>query len=111
MNNDKNSHQITSSGTTAHPEQTVPDNSQGTHTVAGEGSRSGTSTTPKRGSVYDRITERVMELLQQGSIPWRKPWNVKRGFPRNLVSKKPYRGINVFLLHAMSYESPFWLKC
>ena len=26
MNNDKNSHQITSSGTTAHPEQTVPDN-------------------------------------------------------------------------------------
>jgi len=67
MNNDKNSHQITSSGTTAHPEQTVPDNSQGTHTVAGEGSRSGTSTTPKRGSVYDRITERVMELLQHGS--------------------------------------------
>jgi hypothetical protein len=28
MNNDKNSHQITSSGTTAHPEQTVPDNQQ-----------------------------------------------------------------------------------
>ena len=109
MNNDKNSHQIIPSGTTAHPEQTVPDNSQGTHTVSGEDSRNGTATTPKRSSVYDRITERVMELLQQGSIPWRKPWNVKRGFPRNLVSKKPYRGINVFLLHAMSYESPFWL--
>jgi len=29
--------------------------------------------------------------------------------PRNLVTKKPYRGINVFLLLAMSYESPFWL--
>jgi len=26
MNNDKNSHHITPSGTTAHPEQTVPDN-------------------------------------------------------------------------------------
>jgi hypothetical protein len=28
MNNDKNSHPITPSGTTAHPEQTVPDNNQ-----------------------------------------------------------------------------------
>jgi len=25
------------------------------------------------------------------------------------VSQKPYRGVNVFLLHAMSYASPFWL--
>jgi antirestriction protein ArdC len=29
--------------------------------------------------------------------------------PRNFVSQKPYRGINVFLLLAMCYESPFWL--
>jgi antirestriction protein ArdC len=63
----------------------------------------------KRGSVYDQITERIIALLQKGDIPWRKPWNAQSGFPRNLVSKKPYRGINVFLLHAMCYESPFWL--
>jgi antirestriction protein ArdC len=31
------------------------------------------------------------------------------GLPRNRVSQKPYRGINVFLLLAMSYESPLWL--
>ena len=67
------------------------------------------STGRNRGSVYDQITDRVIELLTQGTIPWHKPWNVKRGFPRNLVSKKAYRGINVFLLHAMQYESPFWL--
>jgi antirestriction protein ArdC len=65
--------------------------------------------TVKRGSVFDRIAKRVIELLEQGTIPWQKPWNVKRGFPCNLVSKRPYRGINVFLLHAMDYESPFWL--
>ncbi len=29
--------------------------------------------------------------------------------PRNYVSQKPYRGINVFLLLALSYESPLWL--
>ncbi|MGH7935428.1 MAG: zincin-like metallopeptidase domain-containing protein, partial [Chthoniobacterales bacterium] len=29
--------------------------------------------------------------------------------PRNLVSKKPYRGTNHFLLSASKYVSPFWL--
>src|ERR1039457_6160508 len=58
---------------------------------------------------YDRITERITALLEQGTVPWHKPWQVKTGWPRNYVSKKQYRGINVFLLHAMSYESPCWL--
>ena len=31
------------------------------------------------------------------------------GGPRNLVSKRAYRGINQFLLNASPYESPYWL--
>jgi len=58
---------------------------------------------------YERITERIVSLLEQGTVPWHKPWTVKTGLPRNLISKKPYRGINVFLLMATSYESPHWL--
>ena len=58
---------------------------------------------------YDRITERIVSLLSQGTVPWHKPWQVNTGLPRNLVSQKPYRGINVFLLMAMNYESPHWL--
>jgi len=58
---------------------------------------------------YERITERIVALLEQGTVPWHKPWTVKTGLPRNLVTQKPYRGINVFLLMAMSYESPHWL--
>jgi antirestriction protein ArdC len=58
---------------------------------------------------YERITERIVALLSQGTVPWHKPWQVKTGLPRNLVTGKPYRGINVFLLMAMSYESPHWL--
>ena len=58
---------------------------------------------------YERITERIVSLLAQGTVPWHKPWQVKTGLPRNFVTKKPYRGINVFLLMAMSYESPRWL--
>src|ERR1035437_4723568 len=63
----------------------------------------------KRGSVYEVITERIIAMLQTGTVPWRKPWNVQTGLPRNLVTKKGYRGINIFLLHAMSYESAYWL--
>jgi antirestriction protein ArdC len=58
---------------------------------------------------YERITERIVSLLTQGTVPWHKPWQSKTGWPRNYVSQKQYRGINVFLLHAASYESPCWL--
>ena len=63
----------------------------------------------KRPTVYEQITERIVAMLEAGTVPWQKPWKVSAGMPRNLVTKKPYRGMNVLLLHAMSYESPFWL--
>jgi antirestriction protein ArdC len=60
-------------------------------------------------NIYDMVTERIEELLNQGIIPWEKPWKPGAGEFRNLISKKPYRGVNVFLLSAMGYDSPFWL--
>lgn len=63
----------------------------------------------KRADVYEQITERIIALLETGAVPWRKPWNAQTGLPRNLISGHPYRGINVFLLHSMNYESPLWL--
>lgn len=59
--------------------------------------------------VYQVITDRVLALLQQGTVPWHKPWHGGEQMPHNLCSRKPYRGVNVFLLHAMAYESPYWL--
>jgi antirestriction protein ArdC len=58
--------------------------------------------------VYAIVTEKIVNLLEQGAVPWRKPWT-STGLPRNLVSKKPYNGINHFLLSASKYVSPFWL--
>ncbi len=60
-------------------------------------------------TAYDVITERITTLLAQGTAPWQKPWNVEQGQPRNLLSKKPYRGINLWLLNIQAYDSPFWL--
>jgi len=58
---------------------------------------------------YQRITDRIVATMEQGRIPWRKPWKGRKCLPRNFVSSKEYRGINVFLLLAMDYESPLWL--
>ena len=58
---------------------------------------------------YDVITDRILAQLEAGTVPWRKPWNGKAGMPKNLKSGKDYRGINVFLLHSLGYESPYFL--
>ncbi len=58
--------------------------------------------------IYAIVNEKIINLLETGVVPWRKPWT-SAGLPRNLISKKPYRGVNVFLLSAAKYVSPFWL--
>jgi antirestriction protein ArdC len=59
--------------------------------------------------VYEIITESILEQLEKGEIPWHKPW-IGGGYPKNLVSKKAYRGINVFLLGCQKYTSPYWVS-
>jgi antirestriction protein ArdC len=58
--------------------------------------------------VYQIITDRIVKLLEEGTIPWKKPWHGGDA-PQNLVSKRAYRGVNVFLLGAQHYPSPWWL--
>jgi antirestriction protein ArdC len=58
--------------------------------------------------IYAIVTEKIINLLESGVVPWHRPWT-STGLPRNLVSKKPYRGVNFFLLSASKYVSPFWL--
>ncbi len=63
-------------------------------------------------SVYEVVTERILAALEKGVVPWRMPWR-KRGMdntPKNLHSKKAYRGVNIFLLGAQGYASPYWLS-
>jgi antirestriction protein ArdC len=48
-------------------------------------------------SMREEITGKIVDSLKAGTAPWRKPW-VGGGLPVNLVSKKPYRGINTLLL-------------
>ncbi len=59
-------------------------------------------------NVYEIITSRIIEKLEAGTAPWTKPWTGGE-MPRNFVTGKVYRGINLFLLNMMNYSSPYWL--
>ena len=59
-------------------------------------------------NIYEQVTARIMEILETGTVPWKKPWRSSEG-AKNLISKKPYRGINQFLLNCSPYSSPYWM--
>jgi antirestriction protein ArdC len=58
-------------------------------------------------NVYAVVTDRILEALVKGVVPWRKPWRAEP--PKNLVSGREYRGVNVLLLQTQPFESPYWL--
>jgi antirestriction protein ArdC len=55
--------------------------------------------------IYQAITDRFVEQLKRGTVPWQKPWFGVQ----NIVSRKPYRGINALVLGSTDYQSPFWI--
>jgi antirestriction protein ArdC len=59
--------------------------------------------------VEEIITARIIEKLEAGTVPWHRPWS-GADMPKNLISKKEYRGINVFILSAMGFGSPYWVS-
>jgi antirestriction protein ArdC len=72
------------------------------------------STTPKQ-DVYRKVTDSIVNAMEQGVGQYRMPWTVRqdRGFsPISVGSAKPYRGINTLVLWAQGqskgYGSAFW---
>lgn len=68
--------------------------------------------------IYDMVTERIVQKLNDaiaaiengeiGIAPWKRSW-YQAGIPQNLVSKKAYRGMNVFMLSALGYAQPWFV--
>lgn len=49
-------------------------------------------------SVYEIITERIIEQLENGVIPWQKPWTGTHSGAYNRISNKPYSLLNQMIL-------------
>lgn len=60
-------------------------------------------------AVYQIVTDRIVAALEAGVVPWKKSWAADVPAPANFVSRKPYRGINVFLLSFQGFASNYWL--
>jgi antirestriction protein ArdC len=60
-------------------------------------------------NTYDRVTERILELMDKGVCPWRQPWSTKTEPPQNFVTGRHYSGMNFFLLNCSGYQSPHFM--
>lgn len=49
-------------------------------------------------SVYELVTERIIEQLENGVIPWERPWTGVKSGAFNRISKKSYSLLNQMLL-------------
>ena len=60
-----------------------------------------------RNRIYQMVTDRIIDQLEKGVVPWEKSWKSIGGAPRNLISGYFYQGINRFLLNG--FDNPYFL--
>ena len=64
---------------------------------------------PSQAEIQKQITDRILEGLTNGTIPWRKPWRPGKnsGSPANVISRRNYSGVNPILLDLVATRA-FW---
>lgn len=65
--------------------------------------------------IYQRITDTIVGAIEQGTSAYKMPWRTVGGLansPINAISRRPYRGVNILVLWALSlkrnYKSGTW---
>ena len=59
--------------------------------------------------LYQDVTDRIIEIMESGSLPWHKPWRHGRAYsnsiniPHNATTGVPYTGVNQIFLWAASH--------
>ena len=58
--------------------------------------------------IYTEVTNRVIERLENGCIPWIKPWHTENTLDKNIKTGNEYNGINRIILGMSGYQSNIW---
>jgi antirestriction protein ArdC len=58
--------------------------------------------------IYEKFTDLIIEKLEPGVVPWKQPWH-EMGLPANYLTRKPYKGINLWLLLSCKHQYPYYL--
>jgi len=56
--------------------------------------------------VFQVVTDRILNQLQKGVIPWRRTWSSNG--PTSYQTNKEYQGINALILQD-TFKSPYWI--
>lgn len=64
-------------------------------------------------NIYEIITERVLDEMKRGEVPWHKPWIFAEGNMWNRVTNKGYSILNCMLLGKVGEYATFkqWKDC
>jgi antirestriction protein ArdC len=70
-----------------------------------------------RDDIYTRVTNRIVEELESGTMPWLKPWNAENAAGRITRplrhNGQAYNGVNILMLWSSAelqgFACPFWL--
>lgn len=60
-------------------------------------------------TIYEAVTQTIVEALERGVIPWRRPWKLGSARPCNATTGRIYRGVNCLLLGISGYTDHRWL--
>ncbi len=60
--------------------------------------------------VYEMVRNRILELMDQGSLVWHEDFGEIKSPPRSYATGKPYRNANLVLLANAGYRSPYWIS-
>ncbi|EAB4413733.1 DUF1738 domain-containing protein, partial [Salmonella enterica] len=80
--------------------------------------KKGSSGKTAHADIYQMVTDRIVAALEQGTAPWRRPWQsagqvCTGGLPSNALTGRCYSGVNVLLLWMAAvdggYASNLWL--
>ena len=60
-------------------------------------------------NVYEQVTARIIAELEQGTVPWVKPWKGSgiADLPYNAATARRYNGVNVLLLWGTALEKGY----
>ena len=57
--------------------------------------------------LYEEVTQKMVAALENGVVPWIKPWDATSSLPTNIKTKRPYRGVNIALLWLSAMDRGF----
>lgn len=62
----------------------------------------------KNKETIERMTDKLIARMESGNLVWNKSWK-SNVLPQNFITRKPYKGWNLFATLYSEFESPYYL--